>query len=140
MDCRAPNGARKDNQLSIRVHTDSTAKSNFFEIMMNMHNPPHPGEILTELYMEPLGLNINDFAKTIRVDRKTVSRLINRRTGVTVEMAMRLAKALNTSEKLWLGLQQTYDIWKIRNEHRVDISNIKTIVAKNPNLLPAKKR
>lgn len=107
---------------------------------MNMHNPPHPGEILTELYMEPLGLNINDFAKTIRVDRKTVSRLINRRTGVTVEMAMRLAKALNTSEKLWLGLQQTYDIWKIRNEHRVDVSNIKTIVAKKPALLPVTKR
>ncbi|MBA8666635.1 HigA family addiction module antidote protein [Holosporaceae bacterium 'Namur'] len=94
---------------------------------MEMHNPPHPGEILAELYMQPLGLNIKELANNLHVDRKTISRLINRHTGITVDMAIRLAKAFNTSEKSWLGMQQSYDIWKAKHEHKIDISLIKTL-------------
>ncbi len=93
---------------------------------MEMHNPPHPGEILLELYMEPAGLHIKDVAAFLGVERKTVSRLINKHTSVTAEMAMRLAKVFNTSERLWLGLQQSYEIWKLKHDRRLDLSNIKS--------------
>jgi addiction module HigA family antidote len=96
---------------------------------MEMHNPPHPGEILLELYMEPAGLHIKDLADFLCVDRKTVSRLINKHTGVTVEMAIRLAKVFKTSERLWLGLQQSYEIWKLKHNHKLDLSKIKSFEA-----------
>ena len=92
---------------------------------MEMFNPPHPGEILWELYMEPEGLGVAEVAYLLNVDRKTVSRLINKHTGVSASMAMRLAKSFGTSEKLWLGLQDSYNIWKVKQEHRVDLAFVK---------------
>jgi addiction module HigA family antidote len=92
---------------------------------MEMFNPPHPGEILWELYMEPEEISIQEAAYLLDVDRKTVSRLINKHTSVSAEMAVRLAKSFSTSEKLWLGLQDSYDIWKVKQEHRVDLKCVK---------------
>lgn len=91
---------------------------------MEMHNPPHPGEILYGLHMEPSGLTIKEVADSLNVDRKTVSRLIHGHTTVTVEMAMRLAKAFGTSEKLWLGMQQAYDLWHAKQDPSFDISAV----------------
>lgn len=90
-----------------------------------MHNPPHPGEILSGLHMEPLGLTQVEVAQRLGVDRKTLSRLINGHTSVSVEMAMRLGKAFNTSPDLWLNIQKSYDLWHAEHDHKVDVSKIK---------------
>lgn len=75
------------------------------------YNPPHPGEILWGLDMEPAGLTINAVAARLGVDRKTVSRIINGHTGITADMAILLGKAFNTTPGLWLNMQRNYDLW-----------------------------
>ncbi len=79
---------------------------------MRMHNPPHPGEILRELYLKPLGLTITAAAAGLGVTRKALSELVNGRTDISRDMAIRLAKAFpNTDIRLWLDLQLQYDAW-----------------------------
>ena len=79
--------------------------------MTIMCNPPHPGEILKEIYVEPLDLSITQAAKDLDVTRQTLSDLINCRSGISVEMALRLSKAFDTTPQFWLNLQNTYDLW-----------------------------
>ena len=79
---------------------------------MKMHNPPHPGEVLRELCFEPLGISVTDAAKAIGVSRKTLSSILNGRSGISPEMAIRLGKALDTSPESWLTQQLQYDLWK----------------------------
>ncbi len=78
---------------------------------MRMHNPPHPGEVLNELCIKPLGLSVTEAAKALGVSRKTLSALINGRAGVSPEMAIRLSKVFNTSAESWLQQQMQYDLW-----------------------------
>ena len=78
---------------------------------MKMHNPPHPGEVIKELCLEPLGLSVTDAAKALGVSRKTLSALLNGRSGISPEMALRLAKAFDTSPESWLNQQTQYDLW-----------------------------
>ena len=78
---------------------------------MKMHNPPHPGEVIKELCLEPLGLSVTDAAKALGVSRKTLSTLLNGRSGIIPEMALRLAKAFDTSPESWLNQQMQYDLW-----------------------------
>lgn len=85
---------------------------------MSMHNPAHPGEILRELVIEPLGLSISDVARHLGVNRKTLSRVLNGHGPVTSEMAMRLELVFGKPEAAhWLRLQNAYDLWHIR-QHR----------------------
>ncbi len=86
---------------------------------MDMHNPAHPGEILRKLCVEPLGITVGEAAKALGVTRKTLSELINCRSGVSVEMALRLAKAFDTSAESWLGMQQQYDLAMARKRVRL---------------------
>jgi addiction module HigA family antidote len=81
---------------------------------MRMHNPPHPGEVIRELCLEPLGLSVTDVAAGLGVSRKTVSAILNGRARVTAEMALRLAKAFDTSAESWLNQQMQYDLWMAR--------------------------
>lgn len=76
-----------------------------------MHNPPHPGEIIRELCLDPLGLSVTDAAAALGVSRKTLSSILNGRSGVSPEMALRLSKAFNTSPESWLNQQVQYDLW-----------------------------
>jgi addiction module HigA family antidote len=78
---------------------------------MQMHNPPHPGEILKELCLEPLGLSVTEAAKALDISRKTLSSLLNGRIGVSPEMAIRLSIAFNTTAESWLNQQVQYDLW-----------------------------
>jgi len=78
---------------------------------MRMHNPPHPGEVLRELCLEPLGLTITDAAGALGVSRKTLSAILNGRAGISPEMAIRLSKAFGTSAESWLNQQMQYDLW-----------------------------
>jgi len=74
--------------------------------------PAHPGGILKRLYLEPMNLSTVELAKAIGVSRKTVSQLINERSAVTPEMALRFSIAFGTTPQLWLNLQQNYDLWR----------------------------
>ncbi len=78
---------------------------------MKMHNPPHPGEVLRELCLEPLGLSITRAAEALGVSRKTLSAILNERAGISPEMAIRLSKAFGTSAESWLNQQVQYDLW-----------------------------
>ncbi|MDP1764766.1 MAG: HigA family addiction module antitoxin [Sediminibacterium sp.] len=73
--------------------------------------PVHPGEILKEMYLDPLGVNNTRLADNLGVARKTVSQLINGHMGVSAAMALRLGKAFDTTPELWLNLQRNYDLW-----------------------------
>ncbi len=78
---------------------------------MRMHNPPHPGEILRELCLKPLNLTVTAAAKALGVSRKTLSSILNGRSGISAEMAVRLSIALGTTAESWLAQQQQYDLW-----------------------------
>ena len=76
-----------------------------------MYNPPHPGEILRDLCLEPLSLSVTDAAKALGVSRKTLSAVLNGRSGISPEMAVRLSIAFDTSAESWLNQQVQYDLW-----------------------------
>ena len=78
---------------------------------MRMHNPPHPGEILKSLCLEPLGLSVTDVAEALGVSRKTLSAILNGRAGISPEMAVRLSIAFDTTAESWLNQQTQFDLW-----------------------------
>ena len=92
-----------------------------------MYNPPHPGEVLKELYLEPLELTVTDAAKGLGITRKTLSAIINQRQGISPEMALRLSKAFNTSPDLWIKMQMKFDLWKA--QENVNLSSIQIFAA-----------
>ncbi len=83
---------------------------------MQMYDPPHPGEILRELCLEPLGLSVTRAAEALGVSRKTLSAILNGRTGISPEMAIRLSIAFDTSAESWLNQQTQYDLWQARQK------------------------
>src|SRR5690606_24726375 len=82
---------------------------------MAMFNPPHPGEILKELYISPLGLKQKDLAAGLGVTKKALSELINGHTGISTAMAVRLSEAFRTTPEIWLNLQQQYDLYQVKS-------------------------
>jgi len=90
--------------------------------------PVHPGEILKEIYLDPLGITITGLANNLSVARKTVSQLINSHIGVSAEMALRLGIAFNTTPELWLNMQRNFDLWHAGS--RVKVSRIRSLRAK----------
>jgi len=75
-----------------------------------MKNPPHPGEIIKDLCIEPLGLSVTQVALELGVSRKNLSQVLNGRSGISPEMAIRLSKAFGRSPESWLALQSLYDL------------------------------
>lgn len=92
-----------------------------------MHNPPHPGEVLQGLWLEPLGLTITQTAVILNVSRKTVSNIVNGRVGISSDMAMRIAIAFNSRAGLWLDMQAKYDAWQAE-QHRTELEQEVTVV------------
>ena len=78
-----------------------------------MHNPPHPGEVIRELCLEPLDLSVTAAAKALDVTRKALSELLNGHTGITPAMAMHLSLAFGGSAESWLIQQAQYDLWRM---------------------------
>jgi addiction module HigA family antidote len=85
---------------------------------MRMHNPPHPGEVLRELCFRPLGLTVTEAAAALGVSRKTLSAILNGRSGISPEMAIRLSLAFNTSSESWLNQQVQYDLWQAERQRK----------------------
>ena len=83
---------------------------------MAMHNPPHPGGIVRRQCLQPLGLSVTRAAEGLGVTRQALSDLVNERTGISTEMAIRLSKAFGSTPEIWLGMQMAYDLWQAR-EH-----------------------
>ena len=83
---------------------------------MRMYNPPHPGEIIREFYLEPLGLTVTAVAQALGVSRNSVSELLNGHNGVSPEMAYRLSKAFGRTPESWMNLQTMYDLARIQEK------------------------
>jgi addiction module HigA family antidote len=81
---------------------------------MPMKNPPHPGEIIRDLYLEPLGLSVTEAAAGLGVTRKTLSLLVNGHSGISPEMAARLSIAFGRTPEAWLQLQMQYDLCQVQ--------------------------
>ena len=92
---------------------------------MNMHNPPHPGEFISDVYMEPFGYSCRFVAKQLDVSPSTLSRILKAKSAVTPEMALRLSKALGRSPESWLSMQDNYDLWVAK--HNVNLAKVHQI-------------
>ncbi|MBI5135920.1 MAG: HigA family addiction module antidote protein [Nitrospirae bacterium] len=80
---------------------------------MPMHNPPHPGEVIRDLCLEPLGLTVTAAAKALGVSRRTLSELLNGRRGISAEMAVRLSLGFGRSPEAWLAMQADHDLAQV---------------------------
>lgn len=87
---------------------------------MMMHNPPHIGEILRELYLEPLGISVTEAANHLGVTRQAMSRLINEKSGISADMALRLVKAFNTTPDYWMNMEKQYELWQAQQLFKDD--------------------
>ena len=82
---------------------------------MAMHDPPHPGGIVRRQCLEPLGLTVTRAAEGLGVTRQALTELLNGRTGISVEMAIRLSKTFGSTPETWLEMQMAYDLWQARD-------------------------
>ncbi|NCO66895.1 MAG: addiction module antidote protein, HigA family [Candidatus Aquicultor secundus] len=76
-----------------------------------MRKPTHPGEVLREDVIKPLGLTVTEAAKRLGVTRKTLSELLNCKASLSPEMAVRVSKATKTTPESWLYMQAKLDLW-----------------------------
>lgn len=89
--------------------------------MATMHNPPHPGEALREWLT---GITITEAAERLGVTRAALSRILNGAAGVSVDMDLRLSKALGTSPGLWVRMQTSYDLWHAQRRFHAKVERI----------------
>ncbi|HLD65206.1 MAG TPA: HigA family addiction module antitoxin [Pseudomonas sp.] len=89
---------------------------------MSMHNPPHPGEFITDIYLEPNNISGRELAVNLGVAPSTLSRVLKGSSRVTPEMALRLSVALGRSPESWLAMQDAYDLWHARQH--LDLSRV----------------
>jgi antitoxin HigA-1 len=89
---------------------------------MGMHNPPHPGEFIAEVYLEPNGISGRVLAEKLDVAPSTLSRILRGTSRLTPEMALRLSKALGRSPESWLAMQDAHDLWVARQN--VDLQRV----------------
>ena len=87
---------------------------------MAMHNPPHPGEFITDIYLEPNHVSGRELAVALDVSPSTLSRILNGTSGISPSMALRLAKALGRSPESWLAMQSNYDLWHAKRIVKLD--------------------
>jgi addiction module HigA family antidote len=89
---------------------------------MKMHNPPHPGEFITDIFLEPYGISGRELALKLDVAPSTLSRILKGSSRVTPEMALRLSKAIGRSPESWLAMQDAHDLWAARKS--VDLKKV----------------
>lgn len=99
------------------------------------HSPPHPGEILQDLYLEPLGLSVTKAAEHLHIARPNLSAILNGRAGISPEMALKLALAFDTTPQYWLNLQSSFDLWSASRLKRNLARDIKLLVPRRKTAL-----
>lgn len=87
---------------------------------MTIHNPLHPGVIVKDVLIDNANLTVTEAAERLGITRTTLSRLINGKSGISPEMALRLSKFFSNSVEMWLNLQMQYDVWQVQ-QHSDDI-------------------
>jgi addiction module HigA family antidote len=92
---------------------------------MVMHDPPHPGEFISGVYLEPNSISGRDLAVRLGVSPSTLNRVLTGHSGVSPEMALRLSKCLGRSPESWLAMQHSYDLWRARKT--VDLRDVQAI-------------
>ena len=92
---------------------------------MEMFNPAHPGKILKEIYLKDYNLTVTAFALKIGVSRNAASELINERSGISADMALKLEKAFKVPAQYWLDLQTQYELWNAKQ--RINLDNVQVI-------------
>lgn len=92
---------------------------------MAMHTPPHPGEFIQEVYLEPNELSARELSTKLGVAPSTLNRILKGTSGVSPEMALRLSKALGRSPESWLAMQDSYDLWQAKQV--VDLRDVEKI-------------
>ena len=95
--------------------------------MTLMQNPSHPGEVLSELYLEPLGMSPIALARRLHVPRTRIERLVKGETALTVDTAVRLARFFRTTPEYWMNLQRAWDLARARET--IDVSDITPLEA-----------
>ena len=92
---------------------------------MTMHNPPHPGEFIETVYLEPFSVSHRKVAELLDVSPSTFNRLVKGISNVTPEMALRLSKTLGRSAESWLEMQHNHDLWNARK--RIKLGKVKKL-------------
>lgn len=93
---------------------------------MSMHNPPHPGEFIREVYLEPLNVSFRIVAEKLKVSPSTFHRLIKGQSNISSEMALRLSKTLGRTPESWLAMQDNYSLWQAKQ--RVNLDEVEKLV------------
>ncbi len=90
----------------------------------NMHNPCHPGEILLDSWLKPLGISVTSAADRMGISRKHLSRIVNQSAGITPDVAKRVQALTGASAIMWLNMQAGYDLWVLRDSDYSDITRV----------------
>ena len=93
--------------------------------MVVLAEPSHPGEVLEELYLAPLGMSAGALASQLKVPRTRIERLVKGETAVTADTALRLSRFFGNTAEFWMNLQRAYDLYEARQ--RIDVSDIKPL-------------
>ena len=92
---------------------------------MTMHNPPHPGEFISSVYLEPYKMSCRYLAEQLGVSASTLNRITQSKSSVSPEMALRLSRVLGRTPESWLAMQYNYDIWQAKK--RVNLSSLQPL-------------
>jgi len=92
---------------------------------MNMHNPPHPGEFIKEIYLSPFNISARAVAEKLNVSPSTFNRLVNKESNITPEMALRLSKTLGRTPESWLSMQDSFNLWHAKSS--VDLRQVEKL-------------
>lgn len=93
--------------------------------MSTHHNPPHPGEFIYEVYLEPFGFSCRYLAKQLDVASSTLNRILKGQSAISPEMALRLSKAIGRTPESWLSMQDNYDLWHVKQ--KVNLTNVHAV-------------
>jgi addiction module HigA family antidote len=91
-----------------------------------MYNPPHPGEFIQEVYLEPLNVSFQLVAEKLKVSPLTFRKLIKGQSNVSPEMALRLSKTLGRTPESWLSMQDNYNLWQVKQ--RVNLDEVEKLI------------
>jgi len=92
---------------------------------MAMYNPPHPGEFIRSVYLEPFGISARVLSAYLEVSPSTLNRVLSGKSGISPEMALRLSKALGRSPESWLIMQDNYYLWQAKQ--RVNLDGVRQV-------------